>query len=44
MSSSFVMLMYITHSEDVTFIGVTVVLPVCHVDVHHDVGMLRCYP
>ena len=43
MSLSFVMLMYITHCEDVTFIGVNVVLIVCHVDVHHDVGMLRCY-
>jgi hypothetical protein len=35
MFSSFVMLMYITHCEDVTFICVTVVLIVCHVDVHH---------
>ena len=33
LSSSFVMLMYITHCEDVTFICVTAVLIICHVDV-----------
>jgi hypothetical protein len=35
--------MYIAHCENVTSICVSIVLIVCHGDVHHYVGMLRCY-